>query len=189
MRATELVLVMFLSSACGSTPMLHAPPARPAPAGVSSGISVYAPYRFLIGEWSVAPTAGGPSAAVARFRWGPNESYIWFSVATLEGAREAPQLEGMLMWNGARRDLDILLALEVDGRGVQEQGRLFLDADGGAVREITMIDAKGAQARFRQTFRAEAADRIATSVMRETPAGWVATFPGSERLVMTRRTG
>ena len=31
----------------------------------------------LVGEWRVAPEAGGPAFAVQRFVWGPNQSYIW----------------------------------------------------------------------------------------------------------------
>ena len=45
----------------------------------------------------------------------------------------------------------------------------------------------GATARFRQTFQPDGPDRIKTRVLRETKDGWVATFPGSDRLVMTRR--
>jgi hypothetical protein len=47
--------------------------------------------------------------------------------------------------------------------------------------------ADGATARFRQTFQPDGPDRIKTRVLRETKDGWVATFPGSDRLVMTRR--
>jgi hypothetical protein len=45
----------------------------------------------------------------------------------------------------------------------------------------------GATAHFRQTFRATGEKTIVTSVLRETDKGWAATFPGSDRMVMTRR--
>jgi hypothetical protein len=41
---------------------------------------------------------------------------------------------------------------------------------------------------FRQTYRPDGTDKFLTSVMRETNDGsWIATFPGSEKLVMKRR--
>jgi hypothetical protein len=46
---------------------------------------------------------------------------------------------------------------------------------------------EGGVAHFRQTFKAQTADRVLTSLMRESEAGWVPTFPGSDRLAMTRR--
>jgi hypothetical protein len=91
------------------------------------------------------------------------------------------------MWNGARKDLDMLVALELNGSGAQEQGTLSIQSDGTAVREITSIAPTGAKGRFRQTFNALGPDRIQTKVLRETAQGWVATFPGGDRLVMTRR--
>jgi hypothetical protein len=41
---------------------------------------------------------------------------------------------------------------------------------------------------FRQTFKPDGPDKLITSVMRETnDKSWVATFPGSERLIMVRK--
>jgi len=159
----------------------------------------YAPYAFLIGAWDVAPD-GGPPIGVARFRWGPNGAYIWYSQSLLEDGAERPHFEGVLVWNGVRRKLDMLLSVDLDRGLVAESGTLGIQPDGTLVREITAIYSEGAgamggkpagpegaTARFRQTFRREAPDRIATRVLRASGKGWVATFPGSDRLVMTRR--
>ena len=185
MTRASLSIACLLLAACASS-NFHAPHAAPA-AGAPE--SVYAPYRFLIGEWNVAPVSGGAAAAVTRFRWGPNQSYIWFAVATLAAGREEPHLEGILVWNGARKDLDMLVVLDLNGGRAQEQGRLFVDADGSVVREIVAIGPAGTRSSFRQTFRSDGERRILTSVMRQAGSDWVATFPGSDRLVMTPRGG
>jgi len=156
-------------------------PAAPPPA------SPYAPYAFLIGSWDFGPESGGPAQGRMLFRWGPGKSYIWFATSLLADGKEEPHFEGLLMWNGARKDLDMLVALELNGAGAQEQGTLSVQPDGSAVREITSIAPTGAKGRFRQTFKALGPDRIQTQVLRETAQGWVATFPGSDRLVMVRR--
>ena len=160
----------------------------------------YAPYRFLIGKWDIAPESGGAPIARALFRWGPNQSYIWYGGSLLVKGVEVPHFEGLLLWNGVRKNLDMLLALDLDGGLVQEQGVMSIQSDGTVVREITafysegeqpigqpVAGAGGAKARFRQTFKKAGPDRIRTSVMRESGKGWVATFPGSDRLVMTRQ--
>ena len=162
--------------------------------------SPYAPYEKLIGEWDVAPESGGPAAAGAVFRWGPNHSYIWTAGTLIHDGVEEPHFEGILMWNGVHRNLDALLALDLRYGLAQEQGTYSVEPDGTIVREITAVFSEGVQpmgqavagpggatARFRQTFRAMGPDRIATAVLRQSGDGWVATFPGSDRLVMTRR--
>jgi hypothetical protein len=178
-------VVWFIGAALAAA----AAPAAEAPAG-----NLYASYAFLIGEWDVVPEVGGSPAARSLFRWGPNQSYIWFATSLLEGGKETPHFEGMLVWNGARKDLDMLLALDLDGGGhTQERGTVSLRADGTVVREIvaTSTDAggKASTARFRQTFTPAGPDRILTSVLRESGQRFVATFPGSDRLVMARRKG
>jgi hypothetical protein len=147
----------------------------------------YAPYAFLIGNWDFGPEAGGPAQGRTLFRWGPGKSYIWFATSLLVDGKEVPHFEGLLMWNGARKDLDMLVALNLDGSGAQEQGTLSIGSDGTAVREITSIGPSGAKGRFRQTFTPAGPDRILTKILRESAGGWVATFPGSDRFVMTRR--
>ncbi len=151
----------------------------------ASAPSPYAPYTFLIGDWDISPE-GQPPTIVFRFIWGPKQSYIWCVGSLLEAGKEVPHFEGMLVWNAARKNLDMLFALGMDGSGLQEQGSMFVDKDGSIVREITAVGPQGSQ-HFRQTFKAERPDRVITSVMRETKDGWKATFPGSERLVMSRR--
>lgn len=163
--------------------------------------SPYAPYRFLIGNWDVSPESGGPPMARAVFRWGPNQSYIWYSGSFLVKGAEVPHFEGVLVWNGVRKNLDMLLSLDLDGGRVQEQGAMFVESDGTVVRDITAFYSEGARpigqpvtgpagskARFRQTFRPAASNRVLTQVLREVGTDWVATFPGSDHLVMIRRS-
>jgi hypothetical protein len=154
----------------------------------------YAPYAFLIGEWNVSP-AEGAAVGVARFRFAGEEAYIWHSMSFLAGGAERLHYEGMLTWNGVHRNLDMLISL--DGGRATELGTLSLQEDGTVVREITAYAAAPPAAstgggepgvgHFRQTFRAAGADRVLTAVLRRTADGWVPTFPGSDRLVMTRR--
>lgn len=160
----------------------------------------FAPYRFLIGEWDLAPEAGGPAAGIVRFRWGPNESYIWYATSLLLRGAERPHFEGILVWNGVHRNLDMLLSMDLEHGLVQEQGTVFVEPDGTVVREITASYSEGthpmgqpapgpggATGRFRQTFKAAGPDRILTQALRDSGHGWVSTFPGSDRLVLTRR--
>jgi hypothetical protein len=170
-------------------------------AGASpAAASPYTPYAFLIGQWDVAPESGGPPMGGALFRWGPKQSYIWCAATLLSEGKEVPHFEGLLMWNGVQKNLDVLIALDLEGGRIQEKGVVQLQPDGTVVREITasysegvrpmgmpVAGAAGATARFRQTFQPDGPDRIKTRVLRETKDGWVATFPGSDRLVMTRR--
>jgi hypothetical protein len=161
--------------------------------------SPYAPFAFLIGDWDVGAESGKP-VAIARLQWGPNQSYIWYSVSTVENGEEEPHFEGLLVWNGVRKRLDMLLVLDLNGGRAQEQGSVYVASDGTVVRDITAHYSEGSQptggppvgpagtsARFRQTFKAVGEDKLATALTRKTKTGWVPTFPGSDRLVMTRR--
>lgn len=161
----------------------------------------YGPYKFLIGEWDVVPESGGPGAGVARLKWGPNRSYIWYSMSLLENGEERPHFEGLLVWNGVQKNLDMLLSMDLQRGLVQEKGVVTVEPDGTVVREITASYSEGVrplgQARapapggetvkFRQTFKAAGPDRILTRSLREGSHGWVPTFPGSDHLAMTRR--
>src|SRR5262245_22400211 len=160
----------------------------------------WAPYEFLIGEWDIAAQSGGPPVAAARFRWGPNRSYVWYAGSLVLDGVERPHFEGLLLWNGVHRNLDMLLSMDLDGGLVQEQGTMYAEPDGTVVREITAtysegshpiggstVGLAGATASFRQTFRALGPDRVLTSVLRRVEQRWIATFPGSDHLVMTRK--
>jgi len=160
----------------------------------------WAPYEFLIGEWNIAAESGGPPVAAARFRWGPNRSYIWYAGSLMLEGVERPHFEGLLVWNGIHRNLDMLLSMDLDGGLVQEQGTVHVEPDGTVVREITAtysegsnpiggsrVGPAGATAGFRQTFKAAGSDRVLTAALRRTGRSWTATFPGSDRLVMTRK--
>lgn len=163
--------------------------------------SVYAPYAFLVGEWQITPAGSQVPQAVTRFRWGPGQSYLLLETSLIVDGKQEPHFEGMLMWNGVHKNLDMLLALDLKGGRSQEQGVVFIESDGTVVRDITAyysegvrtmgstqpVGPEGATAKFRQTFKATGPDTILTTLMRQTEHGWVATFPGSDRLLMTRR--
>ena len=168
-------------------------------ASPASGSNPYAPYEFMIGEWAIQDE-GAPPAAVTRLKWGPNRSYIWISTALLIGGKEVPHYEGMLVWNGVRKNLDMLLTLDPVGGRVQEQGTVSIAADGTVVRAITAYYSSGARGPdgtivgpagltvpFEQKFRLVSPGRIETSMMRRTATGWVPTFPGSDQVWMIKR--
>jgi hypothetical protein len=171
-----------------------------AESSLSSG--VYAQYEALIGIWDVTAPDGGPSFAVQRFTWGPGHSYIWYAGSFMErDGKEEPHFEGMLVWNGVHKNLDMLLTMDLKSGRAQEQGTFNIGPDGTIVREITgvfsegvtpigegKVGSAGMSRHFRQTYKPDGADKLLTSVMRETNDGsWVATFPGSEKLIMKRR--
>jgi hypothetical protein len=162
---------------------------------------VYGPYTFLLGEWDVQPASAAEPNAVMRFAWGRGRAYMLFSTSLFIEGREEPHFEGMLMWNGVHKHLDMLAALDLREGRVQEQGRMYQQPDGEVVREITayysegargprgeIVGVKGGSTRFRQTFKSIGPDAIETSLLRETPEGWAPTFPGSEKALMTRRS-
>jgi hypothetical protein len=125
-------------------------------------------------------------------------------MSLLENGAERPHFEGILVWNGVQKNLDMLLSMDLEHGLVQEKGLVTVEPDGTVVREITASysagvrvmgghgaadspNGSGAAAKFRQTFKAAGPDRILTRALRESPQGWIATFPGSDRLAMTRR--
>jgi hypothetical protein len=118
----------------------------------------------------------------------------------LANGEEQPHFEGLLVWNGVQRNLDMLLALDLEGGLLSERGVMSVESYGLVVRDMTafysegtrpigkkVVGPQGSTARFRQTFKRVRPDRILTTVMRESEHGWVATFPGSDHLAMTRR--
>jgi hypothetical protein len=171
-------------------------------ASAQSATDRFAPYRFLLGEWNVSSPGERPSF-VQHFRWGTGEAYLRFGASVINDAGEAvPHFEGVLVWNGVRKDLDMLVVLDLENGGrAQEQGTLSAAADGTITREIVATYSEelrpprstaggttgGWTARFRQTFQRVSRDTVMTALLRETPGGWVATFPGSERLFMIRK--
>jgi len=161
----------------------------------------FAPYQFLIGRWDVKATDDGPAAAIIRVKWGPNRSYIWYTSNLLIGGREEPHLAGMLVWNAVHNNLDMLFSMDLRSGRVQEHGTMNVDADGVVVRDITAVygagtraiglppvGPEGATTHFRETYKRVDANKILTSAMRETDQGWVPTFPGSDHLIMMRRS-
>ena len=168
----------------------------------ASPSGVYAQYEGLIGTWDVTAPEGGPPIAVQRFSWGPGHSYIWYAGGFIApDGKEVPHFEGMLVWNGVHKNLDMLLTMDLRSGRAQEQGTFSVAPDGTIVREITgvfsegvtpigeaQVGADGMSKHFRQTYKPDGADKLITSVMRETnDKSWVATFPGSEQLIMVRK--
>lgn len=183
----------------GRTETWQAKRGRTAIAPVSG---VYVQYEGLIGTWDVTAPDGGQRVAVQRFSWGPNRSYIWYASSFIApDGREEPHFEGMLVWNGVHKNLDMLLTIDLKSGRAQEQGTFNVAPDGTIVREFsgvysegvtpvgeTQVGADGMTKHFRQTYKPDGADKLIASVMRETiDKNWVATFPGSDRLIMIRK--
>jgi len=176
---TKYLLASLLAAAAASQTYAQHPQPGQAEALASSG--PYAPYDWLIGDWS--------SKAGIRelITYGPRRSYIRFS-AFVPGADGSEHLhfEGIALWNAKTRMLDYLFALE-PGSGAQENGTYRAEADGTIIREVELINARGGTGTFRQTFRKTGPNTAVTSVMRQTDQGWVPTFPGGERIELERK--
>lgn len=180
MRLTPTVAILWLAA------MTTGPGAIASERGSDAKPAPYADLAPLIGEWNVGPPGAAP-AFVERFRWGPDRAYIWVSVALLRPAGdEHLHFEGIVVWNGAKRQYDYLFAVE-PGSLTQEQGVFRVDDSGAIVRDVILTSADGDTGRFQQTFRASGEHRFETMLMRETPDGWRPTFPGSDNLEMVRR--
>ena len=150
----------------------------------------YAPYAFLIGEWDTAPQDAAVAGIRQSLRWGPSNSYIWYAVTMRQPGQTKDHLhqEGMMTFNAQRKALDFLFVQE-PGSFAMEQGTVHVEADGSIVRETVAIDGNGTETQFRQIFRRTGANTAITSLMRKRADGsWTPTFPGSENLIMTRRT-
>jgi hypothetical protein len=203
-RTALLALAVALVTHCASPTARaqhgahgHGHPPAPPPGEQSRP---YAPFEPLLGEWEVAPEGGRPMA-IERFRWGLHGSYIWYGTSLLAaGGGEQPHFEGMLVWNGVDETLDTLVSLHSPAGTILERGTLEVTPGGTFVRDVTAYYSagagmpgggkagpEGATVRFRQTFRPTAPGRMISSTLRETEEGWVPTFPGMERMVMTRR--
>lgn len=171
---------------CAAASMVAAPSmAQPTSPPASAAVSAYAPYDWLVGDWTAQ---AGPGVLRELLTYGPNRSYIRFSVFTAPvGGPEHLHFEGIALWNGKTRMLDYLFAVE-PGSGVQENGTIRAEADGTIVREVEFISPTGQVGTFRQTFRRAGPDRMVTTLVRKTDKGWEPTFPGSDRIEMTRRS-
>ena len=90
-------------------------------------------------------TDDGPPAAIIRVRWGPNHSYIWYASSLIFDGHEEPHLEGMLVWNAVRKNIDMLFSMDLRSGRVQEQGTMSVDPDGTIVRDITAVYGEGAR--------------------------------------------
>lgn len=177
-----------------AVPVMAQQPRSPGPPGAQqtrtpplAAADHYAPYDWLIGDWY---GKAGPGLLREQITYGPGRGYIKFSVFTAadESGPQHLHFEGIALWNARTKVLDYLFAVE-PGSGVQEGGTLRADADGSIVREVQLIDSKGSVGTFRQTFVRTSPNRAVTTLFRKTEAGWVPTFPGSEKIELTRRPG
>jgi len=197
-----LGLVVLAAGAASATEPRHAEGRVHPGAASASAPGVYAPYAFLVGEWNLVAESGGPALGRATLRWGPERSYIWYASSFLDDGKLVPHFEGILVWNGVRKDLDMLISMDLHGGRVQERGSVSVEPDGSVVRDITATYSEGARpiglptagpegatAHFRQTFRAAGPNRVLTAALREEGGAWVPTFPGSDHLAMERRAG
>jgi hypothetical protein len=172
-----IALVGCMLTVCGTALAQHGAPSKHAD-------SPYAAYEFLIGDWD---TVMGGASMHQSYSWGPNKSYIRATTYTAEGGKaERLHFEGILVWNGATKNLDYLFAVE-PGTNTQEKGVMYLDADGSIVREVTMTHGDGGIDTFRQTFRKSGEGHVMTAAMHKIATGWEPTFPGSDKLDMTKR--
>jgi len=199
--ALGLVLLAAVAAAAAE-PVVPEGHVHPRAAAAPAAPGVYAPYAFLIGEWDLAAEPGGPALGRATLRWGPERSYIWYASSLLEDGKLVPHFEGILVWNGVRKDLDMLISMDLHGGRVQEKGSVSVEPDGSVVRDITATYSERVQplglppagpewttAHFRQTFRAAGPNRVLTAALREEAGKWVPSFPGSDHLAMERRPG
>jgi hypothetical protein len=171
-----------------SIPAIAQQPGSSSPPSQSlGGSSVYASYDWLVGDWY---GKGGPGVLRENITYGPGRGYIKFSIFTA-ASESGPQhlhFEGIAVWNAKTRMLDYLFAVE-PGSGVQENGTFRAEADNSIVREVQLIDPKGNVGTFRQTFTRTGQDSAVTTLFRKAETGWVPTFPGSEKIELTRRPG
>lgn len=182
-------------------PALAALTAAPAVANhAEAKVKEFAPYAFLIGEWDIHEE-GAPPSAVHRAMWSGGGTSIRLETDMLVNGKQVPHYEGILVWNPRRGDFDMLINLDPVGAKAQERGRVWVDhRDNSAVRDVVAsyaaavrgpdgktVGPVGAEFVFQQRFKPIDKDRIETSMMRKTATGWVATFPGSESILMTRR--
>lgn len=161
--------------------VLLAAPAAAQQQSAAAAASPYAPYDWLIGDWQ---SEGGLRELIT---YGTKQSYLRFQA--FFPTKEEPQhlhFEGIALWNAKTKRLDYLFAVE-PGSGVQENGTYRVEAEGTIIREVELIDASGKAGTFRQTFRRTGTNTAITSVMRQTATGWEPTFPGGERIELTRR--
>lgn len=149
----------------------------------------YAPYAFLIGDWDTNVALSRPFAIVQSYHWGAQHAFIEASASVRQpGQADDLHFSGILTWNQARQNLDFLFMHE-PGTGGQEAGVVRVEADGTIVREITETTGQGAIRHGRQTFRRMSDGRVITSMTHQNADGsWAPNFPGSDNLVMVRRT-
>ena len=156
-----------------------------AAASADVGKDGYAPYEFLIGDWT---SNTGGTVLRQSFSWGPNRSYIRYSTYLKSStAPEKMHFDGIMVWNGKSKLLDFVFAIE-PGSGIQEKGTVSAQPDGSLIREVELTGKHGSVSHFRQTFRSTGPKAAVTSVMRRTEAGWEPNFPGADRIEMLRST-
>ena len=174
------VAVAMLAVLGGAAPIAASSPAPSA----SEAAGPYQPYAFLVGEWL---SDQGGSTIRQTIRWGPKRSYLTYSTWLQQpGGSEQLHFDGIMAWNAKTRALDFLFAVE-PGSGILERGSVRAEADGSIVRDVELIAPSGAASTFRQTIRPTGPNTAVSSLMALRNGSWEPTFPGSDRIEMSRR--
>lgn len=179
----------------GGAASAHDINSQAAPAG-----SPFAPYAFLVGDWNLTAKGSPETLVVLRFKWAENHAYLTYSGLFIVKGQEHPHFEGVLMWNGMHKNLDMLLNIDPVRGLAQEQGTVSIQPNGVVVRDITGVFSEGVKpmgeaaagpggsaGHYRQTFTRIDEDHVETNALREVAGGWAPTFPGADHLLMTRR--
>jgi hypothetical protein len=180
-RHTMIMLVKMLAIA-GLAVAAPSAAHEPSPAATAAN----APFEWLIGDWDSEENGNRLRQSLS---WGPHRSYVKYSTFMQQpGQPKRLHFEGIAVWNANSRMLDYVFAVE-PGSAIQEKGTIRAETDSSIVREVEFTGSDGKVGQFRQTFRRTGSDSAVTSLMRRTEKGWEPNFPGSERIVMTRRAG
>ena len=175
---TKLAMCLGILIVAAKPAAAHDAPLSPAV------VAANAPVEWLIGDWASLEDG---NRLRQNLSWGPHRSYIKFSTYMQQpGKPEALHFDGIAIWNGGSKAFDYLFAVE-PGSGLQEKGTIRAESDGSVVREVELTGPEGKAAQFRQVFRSTGKGKAVTSLMRRTASGWEPSFPGSDKIEMTRQ--
>ena len=164
----------------------------------------YAPLRFLIGTWE--SRYKGELAATQQFEFGIEDAAIYWSGDRYIGGQRRPSFEGIAILNSVTNEYEYLVSLGTAagtaGDTILEKGRFLPLEDGSIRREIFVFYPEGTKLpptgqrlagpggyvrEYRQWFSSIDENTIETKIVYLNEQGdWVPSFPGSERLVLTR---
>ena len=99
---------------------------RKSATALNSSSGVYAQYEALIGTWDVTAPDGRSLFCRATIHRGGRATLIYGMWGSFigPGGKEDPHFEGMLVWNGVHKNLDMLLTMDLKLGRAQEQRNL-----------------------------------------------------------------